>query len=283
MRIAISQHPYLETLVARAQELCSERGWQLHVVPETQAASMLINRLADLALISPLGYGSAVSVADLRIVPETCMLMQDFTHVIGITIREGAEEIETMVSHQPMDFLPVVGGLLMSEKYGAVAAPLQDLSKGAQVDCIIDPVSDATQAFHLDLGEEWFDAIEQPLLCAMWACHADIDADEATMREVVRSCATPTLSPIEVHEDYTMSIDDVDDVVERDGRITWEWSVEAEESLESVLNLLYFHQRITAIPAVKILGQENDGEMTDELLSRWQSMMEKDEDTDDRE
>ena len=268
MRIALPSHPYLEALTAPVADACNSAGWTVHVVPEADVASMLQRKLVDLALITPLAYGRALGTSDLRIVPVSCVVMHDFTHVVGMAIRDGAEEITTMGSHSPEDFLPVLGGLLMQEKYGAEPSYLIDLSSSDKsVDCVIDVISDTAEAFHLDLSEEWFDAAEMPVVTAIWACHAD--ADDASISQAVSVLSTTIPGTIEVHEDYTLMLDGEEDVIERDGRITWTWNSEVEEALESMLTFLYFHQRLTAMPALKILGRPHSEEIPENLLGGW--------------
>lgn len=280
MHIALPSHPYLEVLTTAAVDACTRHGWTVQVVSEIEAANLLQRKLVDVALITPLAYGSAVGAADLRIVPVTCMVMHDFTHVVGMKIRDGADEIHTMGSHTPQDFLPTVGGLLMQEKYDADPATLIDLRTGDQsVDCIIDVISDTADPFHLDLSEEWFDTAEMPLVTAVWACHAD--ADEETTLSTVQSLIPALPSAIEVHEDYTIELDGNEDVITRDGRITWMWDAEVEEALESMLTFLYFHQRLPAMPALKILGRPHAEEIPDDLLDNWVDGLSADDDDND--
>ena len=51
MKIAIPDAPHLSPLTANAQAVCDEMGWELVVVPEDRAATMLINHLVDMALV----------------------------------------------------------------------------------------------------------------------------------------------------------------------------------------------------------------------------------------
>lgn len=280
MRIAVPSHPYLESLTTGVVEACRGAGWTVHVVSEAEVTSMLQRKLVDLALITPLAYGTAVGTSDLRIVPVSCMVMHDFTHVVGISIRDGAEEIATMGSHSPTDFLSVLGGLLMQEKYGAEPSYLIDLSSDDRhVDCTIDVITDRSDAFHLDLSEEWFDAAEMPVVTAIWACHAD--ANDASIAEATAILSRSTPGAIEVHEDYTLVLDGEEDVIERDGRITWTWDAEVEEALEAMLTFLYFHQRLTAMPALKILGRPHSEEIPENLLGGWGEGGVGDDDDDD--
>jgi len=101
----------------------------------------------------------------------------------------------------------------------------------------------------LAVSEEWFDAAEMPLPVAMWACRVEADLDKVS--HAVRQMAQEPLTVVEVHE----PVDDEGSMV-RQGTISWTWNADVEEALEGVLNLLFFHQLLREIPAVKVLGRE---------------------------
>ena len=42
----------------------------------------------------------------------------------------------------------------------------------------------------------------------------------------------------------------------REGRITYRWDDDSEEALAAALDLLFFHQVLREIPAVKLLGRD---------------------------
>lgn len=249
MKVAIPDAAYLRPLVARAADVCAAHGWDLQVVPEERAGTMLVNHLVDLALVSPMGYGSGVGKVDLRIIPGPCMVLTDYTNVAGIRFKDHIEEIRSMGSRQPQAFLPIIGSLMMREKFEAPTGPLQAISKGAPADCMIDLNGADDPPAALDVSEEWFDAAEMPLPVAMWACRVEADLDKVS--HAVRQMAQEPLTVVEVHE----PVDDEGSMV-RQGTISWTWNADVEEALEGVLNLLFFHQLLREIPAVKVLGRE---------------------------
>ena len=88
MKIAIPEAPYLAPLIEHAAKVCEDMNWELLIVPEDRTGPMLVNHMADLALVSPLGYGGGVGKVDLRIVPGPCMVLHDYTNIAGIRFRE---------------------------------------------------------------------------------------------------------------------------------------------------------------------------------------------------
>lgn len=251
MKIAIPDAPHLSPLTANAQAVCEDMGWELLVVPEDRAATMLINHMVDMALVSPLGYGSGVGKVDLRIIPGPCMVLNDYTNIAGIRFRDNIEEIRTIGSHQPASFLPVIGSLLMREKFEAPSTPVQRITKGAPADCMIDLNTPEDEPAAMDVSEEWFDLAEMPLPIAIWACRVEAELDKVT--DAARRMAASPLQEVHVTEPITSA--DVEQFP-REGTITWTWSTSVEEAFGGALNLLFFHQVLPEIPEVKVLGRE---------------------------
>ena len=139
---------------------------------------MLVNHMVDMALVSPLGYGSGVGKVDLRLIPGPCMVLKDYTNIAGIRFRDNLEEINTVGSHQPATFLPVIGSLLMREKFEAPPSPVQKITKGAPADCMIDLNTPEDGPAAMDVSEEWFDLAEMPLPIAVWACRVEAELDK---------------------------------------------------------------------------------------------------------
>lgn len=251
MKIAIPDAPHLSPLTSHAADVCADMGWDLLVVPEDRTGTMLVNHMADMALVSPLGYGAGVGKVDLRIIPGPCMVLQDYTNIAGIRFRDNLEEIRTIGSHQPTTFLPVIGSLLMREKFEAPATPVQRVVKGAVADCMIDLNTADDEPAAMDVSEEWFDLAEMPLPIAVWACRVEAELDKVASA-AERMAASP-LQDVHVTEPLTSA--DVEQFP-REGTISWRWTAEVEEAFGGALNLLFFHQVLPEIPAVKVLGRE---------------------------
>jgi predicted solute-binding protein len=245
MKIAVPDEAAYAPLIANAEAVCTERGWSLVRAPIEQCGRLLLSYAVDAALVSPLGYGRGVGSVDYRIVPKPFMMLHDFTNVAGITFTAGATAIRTVASNTPEDFLVMMGMLILSEK---LDAELSLNPSAASSDCTIDRTMPGTTSM-MDVSEEWADLTDAPLPVALWACRIEADLD--AIAAAVAAMADPA-QELPVSEMLPPS----GDHFPREGRITYRWNDDAEEALAAVLDLLYFHQVLKEIPAVKLLGRD---------------------------
>ncbi len=254
MRIAVPQNPLYKPLLQKVDDVCEQMGWSVHRASAEECASLLLNNHADLALLSPLGYGRGVGKVDFRIIPEPCMSLIDYTAVAGILFSENAQEIDTVGSRTPNEFLPIIGSLLMREKYEVADNPLVFATDFSTVDCLIEEYPLLGNSFPsqiaLDVGEEWFDMIELPLPIGLWVCRND--AEMGNIAASVKSMASDTLTNVTVQETMNRETD----YLAREGQINFQWSDEVEQGLDSVLRLFFYYQILPELPAIKLLGRD---------------------------
>lgn len=254
MRIAIPKSPLYKPLLQKVDIICEQMGWSVHRASGDECASRLLNNQADLALLSPLGYGKGVGRVDYRIIPEPCISLVDYTAVAGIQFSENANEINSYGSRTPYEFLPIIGSLLLREKYEAADNPVVPATDFSKVDCLIDEYFELEHSspsqVALDIGEEWFDLIELPLPVGLWVCR--MDSDLACAASGVKSIASGTLTDVAVHE---LMVGDADHMP-REGHITYRWSDDVEQGFDSVLRLFYYYQILPELPAIKLLGRD---------------------------
>ncbi|MBI2794621.1 MAG: hypothetical protein HYX66_08255 [Ignavibacteria bacterium] len=254
MRIAIPQNLLYKPLLQNVDVVCEQMGWRVHRASGEDCASLLLNNHVDLALISPLGYGRGVGKVDYRIISEPCISLIDYTAVAGIMFSENAQEIDTIGSRTPKEFLPVIGSLLMREKYEVADNPVVLAADFSTVDCLIEEYPLVGNSFPsqiaLDIGEEWFDMIELPLPVGLWVYRTD--AEIGNIAANVRAMASDTLTNVMVHE----SLNGETEYLAREGQINYQWSDEVEQGLDSVLRLFYYYQVLPELPAIKLLGRD---------------------------
>lgn len=234
---------------------CPEHNIKYYKAKESECVDLLLRNLVDCAFISPLGYGMGVKIADFRVIPGPVVFSQDYTGLASIYFKKGLASVQSLFSPTPKDFPMIIARLLLAEKFG-IDLTLQTM-EGSREEIL--EKSDAgvfwgrsqSDEPSLDVSEEWFDLIEEPLPLGFWVCRAE-DFPQNIV-EIVNSIVDPDLSSEEtVSEDLTT----ISHRVTRSGTIFWRWKAEFEEALKSVLLFLYYHQLLEEIPEVKILGRD---------------------------
>lgn len=254
MRISVPTNPLYDPLLTHAEKVCAEMKWTLERHPESVCVDRMLNNFSDIALLSPLGYGKGVGRVDYRIIQNPCIALVDYTEVAGVVFNELASEINTVGSSNPTAFLPVIGSLLMREKFEADDSGIVFAADVSSVDCLINEADLSEQRsptrFAMDVGEEWFDLIELPLPVGLWVCRADIDTEH--IRPSLTAMASEQLADRNITERVSLS----PDVAPREGRISYTWTDEVEQGLDAVLRMLFYYQLLPEIPAVKLLDRD---------------------------
>lgn len=246
MKIAVPDSPLIAPIVSNIEAVCAHRGWQVVRADLEACGRLLLTHAVDAALVSPLGYGRGVAKVDYRIVQGPLVMLQDYTNVAGIDFRPGATSILTADSATPDAFLVTMGALIVGEKLDV------DLEVHATADepadCTIDLVQPGASPM-LDVSEEWSDMTDGPLPMAVWTCRieADVDAIAAAVNEMADTTVDVPVSEL---------VPPDGDHFPREGHILYRWSDETEEALAAVLDMLFYHQLLPEIPAVKLLGRD---------------------------
>jgi hypothetical protein len=100
----------------------------------------------------------------------------------------------------------------------------------------------------MDLGEEWFDIVESPLPLAVWVHRVDSEYIEHVA--IVREFADENLLHREVSEIVPITADHMP----REGKILYRWNDDVQEGMEAALHMLFYHQLLSEIPAIKLFG-----------------------------
>lgn len=251
MRIAIPNTPYTRLLTERAEALCAANGWTLTVTSESNCAKLLRTQAVDLALLSPLGYASAVGRTDERIIPGPTVSLMDYTNVAGVRFLPGAVDVVRCVADEPDAYAIVMMGLLLAER---LDTPISVKSRADEPEPEAELVAAAPgKPLALDLGEEWFDATDLPLPMAMWVCLGELEDDDIDFLKIVNQlCSDDLPEQVAVSEMLEPGID----AFPREGAMLYRWSPEVEEAVGEVIELLFYHQLIPEIAKVKLLGRD---------------------------
>ncbi|MBS1561898.1 MAG: hypothetical protein JSS89_09855 [Bacteroidetes bacterium] len=255
MKLAVPTNPLYTPLVANAQRVCDDRGWTLIRASEDECASLMLRNMVDAALLTPYGYGVAVSKVDYRIVPAPMMMAHDYTNIAGVWFREHCHDVRTIASSAPRDFMMMIGSIVLSEKF-EIVADLQHTSLPfaeaiTSIDALVEWARD-TVAPTLDITEEWSDLVETPLPLAFWVTRMD-NEDIDAVQDAFVSMADASASQ---EREITEVVPTEGDHFPREGRISFRWSDDVEEALFATLQILFFHQHFPELPAVKILGRD---------------------------
>jgi predicted solute-binding protein len=259
IKIAVPDNQIYQDLYRKVDDIKDEYNIELIKAGEKETRELMLTNRADLALLSPLGYGLGVTAADYRIVPGRAMSVYGYTGMASIFFKEGAETLTKAASAAPDDFLLLLGKILLAENY-SMNPEVKQVKATRDImlrdnDCAIVWDSSSGKDKALDISEEWFFLYYMPLPLAFWVCREEEYPPEVL--DIIRKLASPDLIPEEeVVDNEALEYGD------RVGAIIWEWSDTIENALDEILQLLYFHQMIPEIPGIKILGRDDDIKIT---------------------
>lgn len=246
MKIAIPRLELAQPLLEHATEIAARNGFTLIEASLEECGTMLLNNNVDVALMSPHGYGLGVGKVDYRLIPGPCVALVEFTNAFGLWFPESGSALSTFYATEPDAYLSVISRLVMAEKFDV---HLTYTSSADSADVRIGPTSE-NPAPAMDLGEEWFDIVESPLPVAVWVHRVDMDNAEAV--EIVREFANTQ----KLHREVSEIVPITADHMPREGKILYRWSDDIHEGMEAALHMLFYHQLLPEIPAIKLTGSD---------------------------
>jgi hypothetical protein len=256
IRIAIPDKSFIQNVMDYREELCNSLNIKLLKVDENKCFELLMNNRVDIALLTPLGYGKGLGNANFMIIPVSAVSLVGYTGLASIYFKKDLKTIDTIATAFPDDFIIKIAALLLAERYGMQPKVIKYSQLNSEIpknsDAIILYEKSETSENSLDVSEEWFDAYEMPLPYLFWVCKAHENSEK--IREVLSKFTGIR------KEDRNVKTKDTNesDVMKRKGEIIKEWNDDIENSLDQTLQFLFFHQYFDNIPAVKILGRENE-------------------------
>ncbi len=266
IKIAVPENPVFNELVFRVSELSKTGDVTVFRVPEAQCTELFYSNRVDAAFLSPMAYSNGINTGDFRIVPGPILALSGFTGVASIYFREGINAVESCASPVPDDYMVALGRVLLMERYGLslkvekAAGLKEELLKKA--DSAIVWESNTVNSGALDITEIWTDSFELPLILGFWVCRAE--EYPPNINEIIYRLWNNELKP---EEQVFEPVEDSGDEFVRDGTIFRQWNADMEYALEKTIHLLYYHQLIAEIAAVKILGRDDKQEQQDVIFS----------------
>lgn len=255
IKLAFPKNEVYQPLFERCESYCKDHNIRYFKLNESECADFLLRNLVDAAFLSPLGYGKGVKIADFRIIPGPVLFTEDYTGLATIYFRKGLDTVSSIQSSSPDDFIMVIAQLLLKEKFGIDLNLEQNKGTKNEIlskyDSAILWGNEQGEDVSLDVSEEWYDLVEEPLPLGFWVCRAE--GYPPNIKQIVNDIASKSLpAKVEIKEQFEESKEQY----RRKGFLYWNWSPELETSIETVLLFLYFHQILNEIPAVKILNRD---------------------------
>lgn len=222
---------------------------------EKKCIELISNKRVEAAILSPFGYSKDVALSDYRIIPGPILALKGYTGYSSVYFRNEISNIFKTYIDNPDDFISIASKIIFSEKYDIIIEPQafknEIDTQIADSDIIISTRKSHEKKPVLDISEDWYDTFEIPLILGFWVVNSDLEGVD--FFSLVNSLASSELKSEELIIEK-LSEEEVRE--SRKGSIIRKWNEEIEYALDETIKLLYYHQYIKDIAAVKILGRD---------------------------
>lgn len=250
LRFAIPNNPIFKDYYSR-----SNQDIDIMLLEEKQCIEMISSKKVEAAILSPYGYSKGVAVSDYRIVPGPILALMGYTGFSSVYFRNDLTNIFNSSIDNPDDFISIATKIIFSEKYDIALSPkLLSIEIDIEIknsDVIISSKVSKENKPILDISEDWFDTFEFPLILGFWVINSEHEGID--FLSIINSIADPSLPSEEI---ITETIPENENRQARSGSIIRKWNPEIETPLEETIKLLYYHQYIKEIAAVKLFGRD---------------------------
>ncbi len=253
IKLAVPNNQIYDEILFNQDLLKSKGEISIFRLNENDCASQLLKNKVDAALLTPMGYAMGLFDADYRIIPGPALLSQSYTGAGTIIFGKELKSVKTFASDSPDDFMVTIGKLLLGERYN-IFPSMDDRYKDIEnmlknCDVVITWNGESEDRITLDISDEWFDMNEFALPLAFWVCKSE--GFPENILNILNSLASET-----VEKEIIEELPEGKDFAPRQGKMLYSWNDDYERALEFTLHFLYYHQLITEIPAVKLLGRD---------------------------
>jgi hypothetical protein len=254
MNIAVPDNKLFRIIYENIEQVCQTEGFNLLKLPESQINKLMLLNKFDLAFLTPLGYGMGVKGSDYRIIPGKCISLESYTGLASLYFAPGAKNINKLAVENPDDFFVQICKIILAERYETF--PEVNIVKGELGEIL--KTNDLVLSYQqhdyfkpLDLSEDWFDTFEIPLPTGFWVCRNEEAPDDVL--HLINSFADNS-----IENEIIMETSSVikNEIIKREGKILTNWNNEIKDWLEQLVQLLYFHQCLPELPAIKIYGYD---------------------------
>lgn len=233
----------------------SNNDVEITLTEEKNCIDLISTNRVNAAVLSPLGYSRGVAISDYRIIPGPVLALKGYTGYSSVYFRDNLTDIINSFADNPDDFISIASKIILSEKYDLSINPeifTNEIDNQIENSDII--ISSRESKMHkpiLDISEDWFDTFEIPLILGFWVINAHLEG--INFHSIINSITNPNLIK---EEEVLEKINDKFLREPRKGIILRWWNEEIEYALEETIKLLFYHQYIKDIAAVKIFGRD---------------------------
>lgn len=260
--IAVPDNSLYDVFVENFKEEVGEHHFRLVRTTDDVCADMLLSNRAEIAFVSPLGYGNAVTKVDYRIIPTFLLSADGFTGLGSVYFNPSLKSIDKIATKNSKSYVTLLGEMVLSEKFDLSPAITENRTAStdemlAESDAVIAWTDEDHRLSSLDLSDEWKDSFGFPMCLGFWACRPDELPED--IAEILISFAGNTSEQYVTDAEHIHHDDENFDIEmegARVGVIRYRWNDESESLIGTTLELLYYHQKVSAISAVKLWGRD---------------------------
>lgn len=248
IKIAVYNDPVVNTLFSNFD---AEESVDIFKTDEKTALELLVNSKVDCAMLNPLTYSQATGKSDLRILPAPMIISHGYSKLMSLFFNNNLHEFGTCGIPAGESYLTTIFKTLLHERYEMSPRFIADSGTPADLltkyDAAIIKGYDPDNEKSMDIGEDWQQTYEIPLIAAFWAVRNEEEPQniQEIITKISGSGSVTTVVNASGKNEY-----------EREGKITRSWDDETADAMTHVLHLLYYKQIIDNIPEIKIFGME---------------------------
>ncbi len=258
INIGLPANPIYDIFAGNLEKVKENHDINIYRLRESDCIERFLAGSLQAAFLSPLGYGMGVKKADFRVVPGPCISVEGYSGILSLYFNEGLSSIKSCMAPDTEDYLIILSKILLAERYGMEveisAGKGEVAAQLGKADAVLAYGRDESIGSSMDMTEDWLEHFEQILPLGFWVTKAEDDSPEG-INDILAALASEEM-PRQV---YTRDSSGDDDSA-REGRILYFWDERIEEAFDQTLHLLYYHQYLPEIGAVKIFGQDNEAE-----------------------
>ncbi len=255
IKLAIPKNKIYDELLIDSEKIGSTDGIEIIRANENECSRLMLNNMVSAALLTPIGYGSGMYQADYRIIPASVLVSEAYTSLASIFFKKDMRFVKKFTTNAPDDFIIIIGRLLLAEKYNLFPeSEHRDLSETEIINTsetsIVWGGSKAGDTA-LDISEEWHDIHDLPLPLAFWVCRAEEHPEN--LIQIIESISAKNSEKIISEQNGPGKKH-----FQRQGRLIMKWNEDIAHALELTMHFLYYHRIFADIPAVKVLGRDEE-------------------------
>eukprot|EP01107_Rhizomastix_libera_P011056 TRINITY_DN28421_c0_g1_i1.p1 TRINITY_DN28421_c0_g1~~TRINITY_DN28421_c0_g1_i1.p1 ORF type:complete len:261 (-),score=-26.21 TRINITY_DN28421_c0_g1_i1:137-919(-) len=226
---------------------------ELFVASEKQTREIFADKRADIALLTPIGYGMGIKFADYRVIPGPALAIEAYSGLMNINFKPGLESFNSICLPNEDEFGVIASKIILAERYGLspsyVIKKIDDTEYKTACDAYFTYGLESAEINSIDITDDWFDSFTSPLLMGFWVTRYEEHPDEVI--QIVNDLAADDL----------LNPEPVDEILQdkdysgRSGAIHWRWDESWETPGDDLLEMLYFNGYLPEIGDIKILGK----------------------------